>query len=177
MKKFAVLSLLILSSLCVLAQKKNKYYADEYGNPMHYDIGNPWTRNALVMLVDAGTKRVDPFKRYGDDLVSFGNLTYLEGATTIELESIIHKDSLKFYRYTIIENDSVYLKEDAVPSKVKFVWNERSDFPNHVTIDLGKLNVVNKKIEVKIQKIGKKMARIEQGYNLQQVSSACVHYL
>jgi two-component system LytT family sensor kinase len=162
MKKFTYTLALLMLSLCVFAQKKNKYYTDEYGNPMHYDIGNPWTRNAIVVLVDGGTKRIDPFKRYGDDYASYGNLMYLEGATTIELESVIHKDSLKLFRYTIIENDSIYLQKDAIPHKIKFVWNERSDFPNHVTIDLGTINVVNKKIEVKIQKVGKKWEGLSQ---------------
>jgi two-component system LytT family sensor kinase len=152
MKKVICLIACLALSISLFAQKRKEYFSDEYGNPIHYDVSNPGNRGTLLVLIDGGVKKVVPFKRYGTDYLSYGNMVHLDGATFIELESRIHKDSLKYYRYDIVENDTTYLVNQGIPKKVKFIWNEQSDHPGYFTMDLGNINVVNKKIQVKIYK-------------------------
>jgi two-component system LytT family sensor kinase len=153
MKKI-ILSLSFLFFAVVVNAQKNKYLVDEYGNPMHYSVAHKFSKYNIFLVVDSGTKQVTPFE-YVNNL-PFGNIVLLKGATSIELESRIQKDSLSFYRYSIIENDSIVLKKDAIPEKVKYRWGKGSVLPNYVAVDLGEFNVINKKIEVRISRIDDK---------------------
>lgn len=115
------------------------------------------------MLVDGSTRKIAPF--YHLDNLPLGNLSLLEGAKRIELETRIHKDSINFYRYSIIENDTILLTDEVIPKKIKFEWNNESDFPGYLTMDLGTYNIANKKLEVRMYKLPKKT----------QVSSAIIY--
>lgn len=150
MKKIIFSFSLLLLATVVYAQK-NKYLVDEYGNPKHYEVQQKFGKCNIFLVVDSGTKQVTPFEY----LTNFplGNIVLLKGATSIELESRIQKDSLSFYRYSIIENDSIILKKDAIPIKIKYKWENGSILPNYVAADLGVFNAVNKKIEVQIFRI------------------------
>ena len=66
---------------------------------------------------------------------------------------LLKKDSLPYYRYTVVENDKEVIIQDAVPKKVHFVWNERSDNPGYLTMDLGIRNITNKKITITIYRL------------------------
>ncbi|MFF5383087.1 sensor histidine kinase [Pedobacter suwonensis] len=153
MKKIIFSLSLILLAIVAHAQK-SKYLVDEYGNPMHYSVAAKFSKCNVFLVVDSGTKKVTPFEYLNSAL---NNIVLLNGATSIELESRIQKDSLSFYRYSIIENDSIILKKDAIPIKVKYKWGRGSILPNYVAVDLGVFNIVNKKIEIQIFNIvGKK---------------------
>jgi len=147
MKKIFLSIFLLLFAFGANAQK-NKYLVDEYGNTKHYSVERKYSKSNIFLLVDSGTKQVTPFEYVNN--FPFGNIVLLKGATSIELETRIQKDSLSFYRYSIIENDSVILKKDAIPLKIKYKWGRGSVLPNYVAVDLGAFNVVNKKIEVQI---------------------------
>jgi len=155
MKKI-FLSILLLFFAFVASAQKNKYLVDEYGNPMHYSVANKFSKCNIFLVVDSGTKQVIPFE-YVNNL-PLGNIVLLKGATSIELETRIQKDSLNFYRYSIIENDSVVLKKDAIPERIKYSWGSGSILPNYVAVDLGIFNVVDKKIEIQIFRIDRKKA-------------------
>ncbi len=150
MKKIILSLSLLLLAIVALAQK-NKYLVDEYGNPKHYEVQQKFGKCNIFLVVDSGTKQVTPFEY----LTNFplGNIVLLKGAKSIELESRIQKDSLAFYRYSIIENDSIVLKKDAIPTKIKYKWGSGSILPNYVAADLGVFNAVNKKIEIQIYRI------------------------
>lgn len=134
-------------------QNKSNYLVDEYGNPMHYSVANKFSKCNVFLVVDSGTKQVTPFEYLNNS--PLGNIVLLKGAKTIELETRIQKDSLKFYRYSIVKNDIV-IKKDATLEKVKYKWANGSILPNYVAVDLGVFNVVNKKIEVQIFRVDKK---------------------
>lgn len=154
MKKIMLLYLLLVTTQILSAQNKNKYLVDEYGNPMHYSLLSRWSNCNVFMLVDGGTKKVVPYLNL--DNAPFGNLSLLTGAKRIELETRIHKHSIQLYRYSIIQNDTVLLKDQLIPDKVKFTWNSASDFPGYLTMDLGNYNIVNTKLEVRMYKLPQK---------------------
>jgi hypothetical protein len=82
-------------------------------------------------------------------------LNYIEGNKEIKLTTRIHKDSLSYYRYSITENDSVRLVVNGIPSKVDYIYNYRSDHPGYAAIDLGHFAMTDKKLQVKMHRIGK----------------------
>ncbi|WP_156131478.1 sensor histidine kinase [Pedobacter kyungheensis] len=147
MKKIILSFLLLLFAIVAHAQN-NKYLVDEYGNPKHYSVGVKYSKCNIFLVVDSGTKHVTPFE-YLNNFPS-GNIVLLKGAKSIEIESRIQKDSLSFYRYSIIQNDSIVIKKDAIPTEIKYRWGSGSILPNYVAADLGIFNAVNKKIEVQI---------------------------
>ncbi|WP_316843510.1 sensor histidine kinase [Pedobacter psychrodurus] len=153
MKKI-ILALSFLFFVLAANAQKNKYLVDEYGNPMHYSIANRFSNCNIFLVVDGSTEQVTPFEYLNN--LALGNVVLLKGATSIELESRIQKDSLSFYRYSIIENDSIQLKRDAIPVKIKYKWGKGSVLPNYVAVDLGTFNVIGKKIEVQIFRIDNK---------------------
>ena len=134
MKKIFLSISFLLFALLANAQK-NKYLVDEYGNPMHYSVANKFSKSNIFLVVDSGTKQVIPFEYVNN--FPLGNIVLLKGTTSIELESRIKKDSLDFYRYSIIENDSVVLKKDAIPERIKYRWGSGSILPNYAAVDLG----------------------------------------
>ncbi|QNN41999.1 sensor histidine kinase [Pedobacter roseus] len=150
MKKI-ILSISLLLLTFVANAQKSRYLVDEYGNPKHYEVQQKFGKCNIFLVVDSGTKQVTPFEY----LTNFplGNIVLLKGAKSIEIESRIQKDSLAFYRYSIIENDSIVLKKDAIPTKIKYKWGSGSILPNYVAANLGVFNAVNKKIEVQIYRI------------------------
>ncbi len=150
MKKIFLSIYLLLFAFGANAQK-NKYLVDEYGNPMHYSIAVRYSKYNIFLVVDIVTKKVTPFEYLNGS--HLGNIVLLQKAKSIELESRIQKDSLKFYRYSIIENDSIILKKNAIPERIKYKWGSGSILPNYVAADLGAFNVVDKKLEIKIFRI------------------------
>lgn len=152
MKK--IILLLLLFSVVINGNAQNKYLVDEHGKPKHYLISRKWSKNNIYMLVDGQTRSVNVFKylnNYPD-----ANAALLTGAKTIELETQIQKDSLSFYRYSIVIDDSIKLKDKLIPTKIKSVSDLDSNKLDKVTIDLGTFDVANKKLLVSIYKIGAK---------------------
>lgn len=151
MKKFFLfLCYLLVISFCASSQVANTI-VDEYGHPVNYGVNAFTSKIELLLSVGKETKAISPFNFIpGDPL---GTLVYLNGATTAKVTTRLRADSLAYYRYSIIENDTVVKFSDAKLTKVDFVWNERSDYPGYLTMDLGVSLVKDKKVTVKIYKL------------------------
>ncbi|RZJ77179.1 MAG: hypothetical protein EOO47_17535 [Flavobacterium sp.] len=151
MKKFFLFfCYLLVLSFCASSQVANTI-VDEYGHPANYRVNAFKSKIDLFLSVGKETKAISPFNYIpGDPL---GTLVYLNGATTAKVTTRLRADSLAYYRYSIIENDTVLKLSDAKLTKVDFVWNERSDFPGYLTMDLGVSLVKNKKVTVKIYRL------------------------
>lgn len=137
----------------VIAQSKSAYLSDEYGNPVYYKIDDDDWRCNVFFVIDSSTKDVKYFRNFSNGHLN--DIFLLQGAKFIGLESRVHKDSLDFYRYSVIENDNKTLVSDAVFRKVKYRWGQGTILPNQVTVDLGTFNIKNKKIEIKVFRVDK----------------------
>jgi two-component system LytT family sensor kinase len=150
-KSICCLILLLTLAISVFAQRKDDFTRDEKGNPQHYTITGTSRSKGVMLTVDKATTWISPFNSMtGDQSTRF---VFLSGTKQIKLETKIHKDSIKYYRYSIIENDNRYIVDDAIPNKINFIWNERSDFPGFVTVNLGTFGIQGKKIAVEIYKL------------------------
>ncbi|RBQ07037.1 sensor histidine kinase [Pedobacter miscanthi] len=154
MKKIIHLLLLCLSLKSFGQEKKDIFLSEANGNSMLYGISSPYSNCPVSLRIDERTKWISIGNLESGDPLK--NNVFLGQAENIHLEMRIHKDSLKYYRYSIIENDSVFLVDDAVPSKINFIWNSQSDFPGYYTMSLGDYNVVGKNITVKVYKLPQK---------------------
>ncbi|WP_025141894.1 sensor histidine kinase [Pedobacter jeongneungensis] len=154
MKKIIYLLFLSLSLYSFGQEKKHTFLNEANGNSMLYGITTPNSNCPVLLRVNDRTK----WNSFGNPESSdpLKNNVFLGQAENIHLEMRIHKDSLKYYRYSIIENDSVFLVDDAVLSTIDFKWNNRSDFPDYFTMSLGDYNVIGKDITVKVYKMPQK---------------------
>lgn len=149
-KSFLFFCYLLALSFCASSQVSSTI-VDEYGYPVNYGVNSFTSKIRLSLSVGKETKSISPFNFIpGDPL---GALVYLNGATTAKVTTRLRADSLAYYRYSVIENDTVVKFSNAKLTKVDFVWNERSDFPGYLTMDLGISLVKNKKITVKIYRL------------------------
>jgi two-component system LytT family sensor kinase len=154
MKKIISLLLLCFPLYSLCQEKKSPFLSEANGNTMSYGITTSYSSCPVLLRVDERTKWISFGNPESSDPLK--NNVFLGEAKTIHLEMRIHKDSLKYYRYSIVENDSIYLVDDAIPSKISFEWNSRSDFPNYYTMNLGDYNVVGKNITIKVYKLPQK---------------------
>jgi len=154
MKKIIYFFLFCLPLLCFSQEKNDIFLSEANGNPTYYRISRPNSDCPVLLRVDEKTKWISFSNHESGDTLK--NNVFLGEAKTIHLEMRIHKDSLRYYRYSVIKNDSVYLVDDAIPRKINFKWPKGSDFPEYFTMSLGDYNVVGKKIVVKIYKLPQK---------------------
>jgi two-component system LytT family sensor kinase len=112
-------------------------------------LGQNKNRDILFLSADSGTTRIS-------DMISHPNLpktyfVYLEGATKINLLANLHKDSVKNYRYTVIDGDGLRIgKRDMIPAQRKGPSGIVGDF----TADFGTYDVYNKILKVSMYKVG-----------------------
>lgn len=154
MKKIIYLIILCFPLYSLSQVKNNTFLSEANGNSMLYGITSPYSNCPVLLRVDERTKWISFSNPEPSDPLK--NSVFLGEAKTIHLEMRIHKDSLKYFRYSIVENDSVFLVDDAIPSKINFRWNSRSDFPNYLTMSLGDYDVVGKTIAIKMYKLPQK---------------------
>lgn len=149
MKKIILSIPLLLFALLANAQKNT--YNINYGSNHEYSAsGGSDFGFGLSFTVDQFTRTVDYHNSIPNQPLS--NLVYLEGTKEINLFGYLNKDSLSFYRYNIVENDSNQIVSDAVPQVTKI----KTSYRNRVDVDLGKFNVENKKITINLYKINKR---------------------
>jgi two-component system LytT family sensor kinase len=147
---FLTLLFFAVANLC-LAQQSKYAIVDKDNNPTNYGVNALKSKISLIISVNASTTSIYPFNNVPND--SLGNIVFLENAQKALLTVRLRKDSLKYYRYTIIENDTKVIVKDAIPNKINFVWNERSDFPGYLTMDLGLKDISHKKVTVRIYRL------------------------
>lgn len=150
-KLFLILSFCSLTVIA-MGQTENAI-VDEDGRPANYGVSALSSAIPLFLSVDKQTRSIEPFNAIPND--PLGTIVYLNGATTATVTTRLRKDSLSYYRYSVIENDSTTLVANAPLKKVDFVWNERSSHPGYLTMNLEVSNIVNKKLTVKIYRLPK----------------------
>ncbi len=148
-RTIAILVLCWLSGICMA--QKGYPIIDEYGNPVHYGVNSLNSKISLTLQADKFTTAIKPFNEIPND--PLGKIVYLEGTKNVLLTALVRKDSLNYYRYSIIENDTNMVVNNALLSKVNFVWDEGSSYPGYLTMDLEVSSIANKKITVKIYKV------------------------
>ena len=94
---------------------------------------------------------------YQPDDRSFALIHYFAGAKQIELFANLPKDSIKYYRYSTIANDYSSLAKDKVPE----ITSNPINFPDKKQISLGRYNIENSKLAVKLYKIDDDETSIE----------------
>lgn len=110
---FATFSTLAQSKISKKVGQISKSVVDvEMSDFGSYDV-SPDLRHKLEIsiLLDSATLRIDPQNSVPNQPLT--NIAYLEGGKNIQLFTNISRDSLAFYRYTIIENDQKVLVDDA----------------------------------------------------------------
>lgn len=118
---------------------------------MHYSVNSLNSKVSLFLEADKFATSIKPFNLIPND--PLGTIVYLENAQKILVTTRVRKDSLKYYRYSIVENDTNMVVNNALLTKVNFVWNNRSSWPGYLTMDLGISDVANKKLTVKIYRL------------------------
>ena len=134
-----------------IAQDEQYPIVDKQNVPLNYVVSARKSKIQIFLSVDAFTKSIKPFNKLPND--SLGTIVFLQNAQSAFVSLLLKKDSLPYYRYTVVENDKEVIIKDAVPKKVHFVWNERSDNPGYLTMDLGIRNITNKKITITIYRL------------------------
>ena len=149
--RFLCLLLCLITNLCLAQNHEFSVVDKENKRPANYGVNALRSKISLTLSVDTFTKSIKPFNQIPGD--SLGNIVFLENAQEALVTVRLRKDSLQYYRYTVIENDTKIITRDAVPGKINFVWNEKSSWPGYLTMDLGINRIENKKITIKIYRL------------------------
>ena len=139
------LSLFLISCTC-LAQEKRPV-KDEDG-VFNYGVSSLNSKIQVFLQPDEHTKSISPFNYIPND--PLGTVVFLEDATTVDVTTRIHKDSLKYYRYSLTDNDTSVIASNESLTKVDFVWNQRSAHPGYLTMNFGINNIAGKKVTLQV---------------------------
>ncbi len=120
---------------------------DPAGNPIYYSASAPTSNAGLILTIDKSTKWIEYHNTIPNQPLS--NFVFLEGTKEIGLFLFVPEDSAKYYRYSIIEDNSRWLYSDATPKQgVKL-----NNIDKREKIDLGKFSVGDKTLTVEVSKI------------------------
>jgi two-component system LytT family sensor kinase len=148
MKRSIVIIVLLLNCFGVFGQKRT-FHTAELDTSSYYSASYNQIGFGLSVKIDKSTKRIN----YAHPVPNQPNshLTYLEGTKKVKLIGSIHKDSLQYYRYTIIEDDTKQIVNEAIPTLI----DRRGSIPQSklVSLDLGSYDIDNKKLTVILVKI------------------------
>ncbi len=140
------LSFFLISAICFA--QETRPLKDENGQMNNYSVSSLNSKIQIFLTPDNNTKSISPFNHIPND--PLGTAVFLEGATKVDVTTRIHRDSVKYYRYSVIENDSVFVAIERQLSKVDFIWNQRSSHPDYFTMNFGIDNTLDKKLTLKV---------------------------
>ncbi|RZM15485.1 MAG: hypothetical protein EOO88_43460, partial [Pedobacter sp.] len=143
------LSLCLLFTICK-AQNSNPVSErtpvfDGYGRPISYGVSQLRSKIVLLLEADKQTKSIRPFNQIPND--PLGNVVFLDGTKEVKLTTRVKVDSLKFYRYSVIENDTNVLVSDGeltIASAAPM---------GYLTMQLRLPEVTDKKLTIKIHRL------------------------
>ena len=118
---------------------------DGNGNPINYDVSPPRSNIILLLKADTLTRSIRPLNQIPND--PMGSIVFLEGAKQVQVTTRIKADSLRYYRYSIIENDTTVILRDG--QLVAAVGGS----PGIYIMDLMIPEVTGKKVTVKIHRL------------------------
>ncbi len=148
MKKGIAIIVLLLNCYGVFGQKKT-FRTSQIDTSAYYSASYNHIGFGLSVKIDKSTKRIN----YAHPIPNQPNsrLTYLEGTKRIKLFGYIHKDSLQYYRYSIVEDDIKQIVSEATPTLIA----QRGFIPQskNITVDLGSYDIENRKLTVILVKI------------------------
>ncbi|TCD02963.1 sensor histidine kinase [Pedobacter psychroterrae] len=124
---------------------------DANGNLNSFGVTQLRSKITLFLKADKHTKSIRPFNQIPND--PLGSIVFLDGAKQVEVTTRLKKDSLKYYRYSIIENDTNVIISNNTLRKIDFAWPDGSDLPGHLTMNLQIPEVTGKKITIKIYRL------------------------
>lgn len=147
MKKLMVCILIIIQAWNTSAQQASKSIASASKAPIRYSISAASANVGLIMTVDKETKWIENHNIISNQ--PFNNYVFLNGTKEISLSLVVAKDSLKYYRFNIIEDDNNWLFSDFAPATDK-IYNE---YQNKAVIGLGNFAIAGKKLTIEVYKI------------------------
>ncbi|MFD0750364.1 sensor histidine kinase [Mucilaginibacter calamicampi] len=147
MKTLLTFFLSFLAASVCLAQEKRPV-RDVDGEINNYSVSSLNSKIQIFLKPDENTKSISPFNYITND--PLGNVVFLEGAKTVTVTTRLYKDSLKYYRYSITENDSTVIALNQQLTKVDFEWNKWSAHPGYATMNFGINNTAGKKVTLRI---------------------------
>lgn len=147
-----IFTLFVFFLLFSFSKAQQKYsITDQSGQPANYCISSLRSKVPVFLEIDRQTQSISPFNAIPND--PLGTMAYLVGTAKVSITTLLKKDSLSYYRYSVFENDTTVVKSNALPDKIDFVWPEHSGHPGYLTMNLGVFQVKNKKITLKIYRL------------------------
>lgn len=150
MKTQFLVILFATAAIHCIAQKKSSFNGQQLNKPDYFSIGPPNSSGGLSLAVDKDTRWVEPINNISNE--SLANAVFLDGAKQIGLSMAVPKDSIKYYRYNIIENDVFWAVSGAALDTSFALHN----FQTRMQVNLGKFDVENKNITVEFWKINER---------------------
>jgi len=152
MKKLIYLMLALLNGLTSYSQNISLYEKPFKNNSMNYYGISGINGKFLYLTADTGTLKMSSLMVYPNKPRT--GFVYLEGASKIKIDANIPKDSLKYFRYSVVQDDHIYLAKDLIPKPIEkgkgYYW-----------ANFGIYNVLNKKISILTYEVGKKESTTE----------------
>ncbi len=151
-KVFAGL-LCLTFGLFAMAQKHSAL--DNNGRLVTFGVNSPESKIKIIFQADSATTFIEPFIFVPND--PLGTAVILRGAKKVTVTTWVRKDSLDYYRYTLIENDSNVIVSNAKLKKVDFVWPAQSDKPGFLSMDFGVPAIAGKKTTLKVWRLPREL--------------------
>lgn len=145
------LSLIVLLFLCALAAARAQKIVPRAAVPhprdsVFYSASASASKIGLAVTIDRATRWIEYHNTIANQPLN--NYVFLEGSKQIGLFMSVPKDSIAYYRYSILENDHHWLVTDAT-----LLQAPAEKFFNRVQIDLGRFYIDHKKLTISYYKI------------------------
>lgn len=146
MKTLLTFLSLLITAICFAQEKRP--LRDENGDMANYVVSSSNSKIQIILTPGEDTRSISPFNYIPND--PLGTAVFLEGATSVDVVTRVHKDSLGYYRYSLTENDSIVLASDELLTKIDFVWKKGSSLPGYLTMNFGVSKPLGRKLTLKV---------------------------